>query len=187
MVLPASQYLGIRKSYARIPHLLETPNLIQIQQQSYRWVCDPGLGGGLKELFEEISPIKDFTGNRYELSFPSYGFGNSAEMPEFKDDDDFWTHMEKAAKCSEQECYKRDVTYAVPLKVKAKLLVKETGEFTEQDIFMGDFPLMTRKGTFIVNGAERVVVSQLVRSPGAYFSIDEDPATGQRLCSGKLI
>jgi DNA-directed RNA polymerase subunit beta len=167
--------------------LLETPNLIQIQQQSYRWVCDASLKGGLRELFDEISPIKDFTGNRYELHFPSYGFGTSAEMPEFEDADSFWEYMWAAAKYTEQECYARDVTYAVPLKVRVQLLIKDTGEIKEQDIFMGDFPLMTPKGTFIVNGAERVVVSQLVRSPGVYFTLEEDPATGRRLCSTKLI
>jgi DNA-directed RNA polymerase subunit beta len=187
MTLAVSQNLGIRKSYARIPLLLETPDLIQIQKQSYRWVCDPSLGGGLKELFDEVSPIKDFAGTRYELYFPSYGFGGNAEMPVFEDDNEFWKYMWAAAKCSEQECYERDATYAVPLKVKVRLVIKETGEIKEQDVFMGDFPLMTAKGTFIVNGAERVVVSQLVRSPGVYFTIEEDLATGQRLCSAKLI
>jgi DNA-directed RNA polymerase subunit beta len=189
MTLAVSQSLnlGKRKSYARIPHLLETPNLIQIQQQSYRWVCDPSLDGGLKELFAEVSPIKDFAGTRYELHFPSYGFGTKAEIPVFEDERSFWEYMWAAAKYSEKECYERDATYAVPLKVKVRLMVKETGEIKEQDVFMGDFPLMTAKGTFIVNGAERVVVSQLVRSPGVYFTVDEDPATGQRLCSGKLI
>ncbi len=189
MTLAVSQSLslGKRKSYARIPHLLETPNLIQIQQQSYRWVCDPALDGGLKELFAEISPIKDFAGTRYELHFPSYGFGTSAEISVFDDESSFWEYMWAAAKYTEQECYERDATYAVPLKVKVRLMVKETGEIKEQDVFMGDFPLMTAKGTFIVNGAERVVVSQLVRSPGVYFTIDEDLATGQRLCAGKLI
>jgi DNA-directed RNA polymerase subunit beta len=187
MTLASSRKPGARKSYARIPHLLDTPNLIQIQQESYRWVCDPSLSGGLRELFDEISPIRDFTGNRYELYFPSYGFGTVAEMPEFPDEDAFWEYMWSAAKYSEQECYERDVTYAVPLKVKVQLVVKDTGEIKEQDIFMGDFPLMTAKGTFIVNGAERVVVSQLVRSPGVYFTLDEDPATGRKLCSTKLI
>jgi len=189
MTLAVSQSLnlGKRKSYARIPHLLETPNLIQIQQQSYRWVCDPSLDGGLKELFAEISPIKDFAGTRYELHFPSYGFGTNAEIPVFEDERSFWEYMWAAAKYSEHECYERDATYAVPLRVKVRLMVKQTGEIKEQDVFMGDFPLMTAKGTFIVNGAERVVVSQLVRSPGVYFTVEEDPATGQRLCSGKLI
>ena len=187
MTLAIAPGLGKRKSYARIPLLLETPNLIQIQQESYRWVCDPLMDGGLKELFDEVSPIKDFAGTRYELHFPSYGFGQKAEMPEFKEDKEFWEHMWAAAKYSEKECYERDATYAVPLKVKVRLVIKETGEVKEQDVFMGDFPLMTGKGTFIVNGAERVVVSQLVRSPGVYFTTEEDPATGQRLCSGKLI
>ena len=189
MTIAVSQSLnlGKRKSYARIPHLLETPNLIQIQQQSYRWVCDPSIDGGLKELFAEISPIKDFAGTRYELHFPSYGFGTSAEIPVFEEERSFWEYMWAAAKYSEHECYERDCTYAVPLRVKVRLMVKETGEIKEQDVFMGDFPLMTAKGTFIVNGAERVVVSQLVRSPGVYFTVDEDPATGQRLCAAKLI
>jgi len=187
MTLAMSGKPGPRKSYAKIPHLLDTPNLIQIQQESYRWVCDHSLNGGLRELFNEISPIRDFTGNRYELYFPSYGFGGSADMPEFEDRESFWEYMWAAAKYTEQECYERDVTYAVPLKVKVQLVIKETGEIKEQDIFMGDFPLMTPKGTFVVNGAERVVVSQLVRSPGVYFTLGEDPATGRRLCSTKLI
>ena len=187
MTLSMSRYPGVRKSYARIPPLLETPNLIQIQQESYRWACDPSLGGGLRELFDEVSPIKDFTGKRYELHFTSYGFGSSAEVPEFEDEKSFWEYMWAAAKYSQQECYERDVTYAMPLKVRVQLVIKETGEIKEQDIFMGDFPLMTPKGTFIVNGAERVVVSQLVRSPGVYFTINEDPATGRKLCSAKLI
>ena len=187
MTMSMSRYPGVRKSYARIPPLLETPNLIQIQQESYRWACDPSLGGGLRELFDEVSPIKDFTGKRYELHFTSYGFGSSAEVPEFEDEKSFWEYMWAAAKYSQQECYERDVTYAMPLKVRVQLVIKETGEIKEQDIFMGDFPLMTPKGTFIVNGAERVVVSQLVRSPGVYFTINEDPATGRRLCSAKLI
>ena len=187
MTLTTSRRGVTRKSYARIPHILETPNLIQIQQDSYRWVCDPALGGGLRELFDEISPIKDFTGNRYELHFPSYGFGGNAEMPEFADEKEFWNYMWAAAKYTEQECYERDVTFAVPLKARVQLVIKETGEIKEQDIFMGDFPLMTAKGTFIVNGAERVVVSQLVRSPGVYFTLAEDQATGRRLCSTKLI
>jgi len=100
MTLTTSRRGVTRKSYARIPHLLETPNLIQIQQDSYRWVCDPSLGGGLRELFDEISPIKDFTGNRYELHFPSYGFGGNAEMPEFADEQEFWNYMWAAARYS---------------------------------------------------------------------------------------
>ena len=179
--------MGVRKSYAHIPDILEMPNLIQIQQESYRRICDPSQMGGLRDLFAEVSPIKDFTGSRYELHFPSYGFGNNAELPDFPDEKAFWDYIWANAKYTEQECYRRDLTYAMPLKVKVQLIVKDTGEIKEQNIFMGDFPLMTQRGTFIVNGAERVVVSQLVRSPGAYFSVEEDPATGKRLCSAKLI
>ena len=202
MTVVRPRNLPARKSYAKIPLLLETPDLIQIQKTSYRWICDPSLGGGLKELLDEVSPIKDFVGTRYELHFPSYGFGKpreakddrkdeaEAQMPVFEGDEaeeKFWEYMEARAKYTEEQCYERDLTYALPLKVKVRLVVKETGEVKEQDIFMGDFPLMTRRGTFIVNGAERVVVSQLVRSPGVYFTTDEDPSTGRRLCSAKLI
>src|SRR4030043_1965681 len=174
MTLAVVPGLGKRKSYARIPLLLETPNLIQIQQGSYRGVGSPSMDGGLKELFDEISPIKDFAGTRYELYFPSFGFGQKAEMPGFKDDKEVWEHMWAAAKYSEKECYERDATYAVPLKGKVRLGRQARGEGKEEDVFMGDFPLMTAKGTFIVNGAERVVVSQLVRSPGVYFTTEED-------------
>lgn len=187
MTLSKPHNMGVRKSYARIPDVLDMPSLIQIQQESYRRICDPSLKGGLHDLFNEISPIKDFTGSRYELHFPSYGFGNTAEIPDFQDAEPFWQYLWSNAKYTESECYKRDLTYSMPLKVKVQLVVKETGEIKEQDIFMGDFPLMTSRGTFIVNGAERVVVSQLVRSPGAYFSLEEDPSTGKRLCSAKLI
>ena len=105
---------------------------------------------GLRELLDEISPIQDFTGSKMELRFGEYSFGEP--------------------KYNERECRERDVTYAAPLRVKVELVVKETGEIKEQELFMGDFPLMTDNGTFIINGAERVVVSQLVRSPGVYFT-----------------
>jgi len=159
----ATFYQQTRKNYARIPDVLEIPNLIELHQNSYRWF----LGEGLRELFDEVSPIKDFTDSRYELRFLGYEFGEP--------------------KYSEQECHERDLTYAIPLKVKAQLLIKETGEIKEQELFMGDFPWMTPKGTFLINGAERVVVSQLVRSPGVYFTIEEDVNTGRRLCFAKLI
>ncbi|MBI2906385.1 MAG: DNA-directed RNA polymerase subunit beta [Chloroflexi bacterium] len=152
-----------RKSYARIPDVLEVPNLITVQINSFRWFQEEGL----KELFDEVSPIQDFTASRMELRFLDYSFGEP--------------------KYSEFKCRERDMTYAAPLRVKVQLLIKETGELKEQDIFMGDFPLMTSKGTFVINGAERVVVSQLVRSPGVYFTVDEDPSTGRELCFGKLI
>ncbi|MFC1973803.1 DNA-directed RNA polymerase subunit beta [Chloroflexota bacterium] len=159
----ATFYQQTRKNYARIPDVLEIPNLIELHQNSYRWFLE----GGLRDLFDEVSPIKDFTDSRYELRFLDYEFSEP--------------------KYSEQECHERDRTYAVPLKVKTQLVIKETGEIKEQALFMGDFPWMTPKGTFLINGAERVVVSQLVRSPSVYFTIEEDVTTGRSLCSAKLI
>ncbi len=122
---------------------------------------------GLRELFEEISPINDYTGSRLEIRFLEHTLGE--------------------AKYPELECQERDLTYAAPIMVKTRLVVKETGEIKEQDLFMGDFPIMTSRGTFIINGAERVVVNQLIRSPGVYFTIEKDSATGRRLCFAKLI
>lgn len=138
-----------RRSYARIKEVLEVPNLIEIQQKSYEWFLDEGL----REMFQDISPIQDFTGNLV-LEFIDYSLGEP--------------------KYSVDESKERDVTYAAPLRVKVRLLNKETGEVKEQEVFMGDFPLMTETGTFIINGAERVIVSQLVRSPSVYFSTKVD-------------
>ncbi|MFA4837816.1 MAG: DNA-directed RNA polymerase subunit beta, partial [Dehalococcoidia bacterium] len=152
-----------RKSFARIPEVAGIPNLIQIQHNSYNWFR----GEGLKELFEEISPIKDYTGTRFELFFLGHSFGE--------------------AKYPERECQERDLTYAAPLKVQTRLTVKETGEIKEQELFIGDFPIMTPRGTFIINGAERVVVNQLIRSPGVYFTITNDPSSGRGLCFAKLV
>ena len=154
-----------RVSFARIPDIRPMPGLIQIQLDSFEWFRREGL----RELFTEISPIEDFTGKNLKLEFivPPEPFGKS--------------------KYTEDECRDRDATYSAPLTVKARLTNKETGEIIEKDIFMGDFPLMTRQGTFIINGAERVVVSQLVRSPGVYFTADEDAITGRKLFSAKLI
>lgn len=154
---------AVRKSYGHLPQVLDIPNLIEVQLDSFRWFQEKGL----QQLLEEISPIKDFTGNRLELSFTSY---------EFRD-----------PRYSEEECRQRDLTYSAPLYVRVRLLVKETGEIKEQDLFFGDIPMMTAKGTFITSGAERVVVSQLLRSPGVYFTLEEDPTTGRRLCRAKLI
>ena len=187
-----------RRSYSKIAHVLELPRLVQVQLNSFRRFCDqqpnkasPDDKGGLRTLFDEVSPIQDFAGTRFELSFLSYGFGekHKAEMPLFEDADAFWTYIAEAAPegKSETECRERDITYSAPLYVKVQLLVKTTGEIKEQDIFMGDFPLMTQKGTFIINGAERVVVSQLIRSPGVYFTRETEAATGRYLCSAKLI
>jgi DNA-directed RNA polymerase subunit beta len=151
------------KSYSRIRDVVGLPNLIQIQLDSYEVFKQEGL----RELLDEISPIQDFTGNRLEMRFADYSFGEP--------------------KYDLEECRERDATLAAPLKVNVELLVKETGEIKEQEIFMGDFPLMTDKGTFIINGAERVVVSQLVRSPGVYLVRDRDATSGRDLCSAKLI
>jgi DNA-directed RNA polymerase subunit beta len=152
-----------RKSYARLPQILEVPNLLKIQTDSFRWFQEQGL----KHLLEEISPIEDFTGNRLALSFIDYEFREPHQ--------------------TEHECQQRDLTYSAPLYVRTQLLVKETGEIKEQELFFGDIPLMTAKGTFITSGAERVAVSQLLRSPGVYFSIEEDATSGRELCHAKLI
>lgn len=144
-----------RRSFARISEVLELPNLIEIQSSSYQWFLDEGL----REMFKDISPIDDFTGN-LSLEFIDYSLGEP--------------------KYDVEESKSRDVTYAAPLRVKVRLINKETGEVKEQDVFMGDFPLMTETGTFIINGAERVIVSQLVRSPSVYYSgkIDKNGKRG---------
>ena len=151
------------KSYAKLPQVLELPNLILVQIESFEWFKEEGL----RELFQEISPIVDFTGDRFELHFLEHEF-----LP---------------PKLSELECRQRESTYAAPLHVTARLIVKETGEIKEQKLFLGDVPWMTSNGTFIINGAERVVVSQLVRSPGVYLTVEKDLATDRNLCVGKLI
>ena len=260
-----------RKSYAKLPQILDVPNLIKVQLDSFRWFQEEGL----KQLLGEVSPIKDFTGNRLELSFIEktrgvcslLGIGevkcdicgesikheekycyNSNERREIEVDASGWLSPDRGTrycvKCSldagylkmvrhkktgavypvmfvlkdeeevvprdtngviageqvysyelhrkedaptEQDCRQRGLTYSAPLYVKARLLVKETGEIKEQDLFFGDIPLMTAKGTFITSGAERVVVSQLLRSPGIYFTLEEDATSGRELCYAKLI
>src|SRR4030042_1310388 len=165
-LLPASRNKPLaRKSYAKLPTILDVPNLIKVQLDSFQRFQEDGL----KHLLGEISPIRDLTGNRLELSFAGYEF------------------REPRPGHSEQECHERDQTFSAPLYVKVRLLVKETGEIKEQDLFFGDIPLMTSKGTFITSGAERVVVSQLLRSPGVYFTTEEDPVSGRDLCAAKLI
>ena len=155
--------LGIgRRSYASIPTVLEMPNLVQLQTDSFDWFKSDGL----RELLQEISPIEDYN-NKMQLEFLEHWFDEP--------------------RISEDLCRERDMTYAAPLRIKVRLTVRETGEIKESDVFLGDFPIMTPKGTFLINGAERVVVSQLVRSPGAYFDLSEDNTTGRRLCGAKLI
>ncbi len=151
-----------RMSYAKINEVATMPNLIQIQKDSYNWFVEEGL----REVFEDISPIKDYAGNLV-LEFIDYS-------------------LKDAPKYDEEECKERDVTFAAPLKVKVRLVNKETGEVKEQEVFMGDFPLMTDKGTFIYNGAERVVVTQLVRSPGPYYNVTVDKSN-KKLYSTQII
>jgi len=152
-----------RRNYASLPEVLPLPNLIQTQIDSFKWFCEEGL----QELFAEISPIQDFTGKNLDLRFLSSEF--------------------REPKYSEEECRTRDLTFSKPLWARVELVNKETGEVSEQDVFLGDFPWMTDKGTFVINGAERVVVSQLVRSPGVYFTAVDDPTTGRQLFYAKLI
>ncbi|MBX3051168.1 MAG: DNA-directed RNA polymerase subunit beta [Caldilineaceae bacterium] len=151
-----------RKSYARTPNVVELPRLIEIQLNSFEWFRTEGM----KELFEEISPIVSFNKN-LEMHFGDFHFGEP--------------------KYPEEECRVRDITFSAPLWVTVKLVNSDTGEVSEQEVFMGDFPLMTESGTFIINGSERVVVSQLIRSPGVYFSVEEDRSTGRDLTSAKMI
>ncbi len=158
---PVANVVRKRRNYARIKEVLEMPNLIEVQRHSYQWFLDKGL----KEVFDDISPIQDFTGNLV-LEFTGYSLGE----PKYDVD----------------ECQERDVTYAAPLRVNVRLINKETGELKEQEVFMGDFPLMTEKGTFIINGAKRVIVSQLVRSPGVYYHISTDPS-GAKLYGATII
>ena len=151
-----------RMTFSKINEVAEMPNLIQIQTDSYDWF----IREGLQEVFEDISPIKDYAGNLV-LEFIDYSLN---DPPKYE----------------QEECKERDVTYAAPLKVKVRLINKETGEVKEQEVFMGDFPLMTEKGTFIYNGAERVVVTQLVRSPGPYYAVEIDKS-GKNLFSTTII
>ncbi|HEU5298489.1 MAG TPA: DNA-directed RNA polymerase subunit beta [bacterium] len=163
-----------RVSSAKIPEILDVPDLIEVQRRSYEWF----LREGIREVFEEVSPIQDFTGN-LELHFAVEGRGKRPEPPTIFDDEqvlDFGGYRLERLKYSEEECRDRDYNYSAALKVKVRLLIKETGEIKEQEVFMGDLPLMTRRGTFIINGAERVVVSQLVRSPGVYYNLTPDTA-----------
>jgi DNA-directed RNA polymerase subunit beta len=152
-----------RMTYARQKEVLEMPNLIEVQKNSYQWFLDEGL----KEVFDDISPISDYSGHL------------SLEFVDFE-------LCEEDVKYSIEKCKERDATYAAPLKVKVRLINKEKDEITEHEIFMGDLPLMTQTGTFVINGAERVIVSQLVRSPGIYYGIGHDKI-GKRLFSATVI
>ena len=151
-----------RKSFGTIQEVMQMPNLIQVQKDSYKWFLDVGL----KEVLRDMADITDYTGNLV-LSFVDY-------------------RMENKAKYSVRECKERDVSYSAPMRVTARLYNKETGEVKESDVYMGDFPLMTESGTFVINGAERVIVSQLVRSPGVYYGMSHN-ITGKKLFTTTII
>ena len=145
-----------RKDFAKVGDFIEMPNLIQVQKDSYNWFVKEGLG----EVLKDISPIEDYSGNLV-LEFFDY-------------------YMEEKTKYTLEEAKERDATYSTRLHVKVRLINRETGEIKEQEIYLGDFPLMTDSGTFVINGAERVVVSQLVRSPGCYYAEEFDTKTGKK-------
>jgi len=161
-VKPKQLGKNTRMSFAKITEVLEMPNLIEVQKNSYKWF----LTEGLKEVFRDVASISDYNGN-LELNFIGY-------------------RMDESPKYSVSECKERDVTYATPLRVVARLNNKETGEIKENEVYMGEFPLMTESGTFVINGAERVIVSQLVRSPGVYYSFEKDK-TGKDLFKSTVI
>ena len=161
-VTPKQCGKNVRMNFGKINEVLEMPNLIEVQKNSYQWFLDEGL----KEVFEDISPITDFSGNLI-LEFIDFS-------------------LDSEPKYSIEECRERDATYAASLRVKARLYNRELDELKEQEIFMGDFPLMTETGTFIINGAERVIVSQLVRSPGIYYASEFDKV-GKKLLSSTVI
>ncbi len=162
-IKPVKSGKGIRMSYSRQKEVLEMPNLIEVQKNSYQWFLDKGL----KEVFDDISPIADYSGH-LSLEFTDFSL------------------CEDEVKYSIEECKERDATYAAPLKVKVRLINKDTDSISEHEIFMGDLPLMTATGTFVINGAERVIVSQLVRSPGIYYGIGHDKL-GKKLYSATVI
>ncbi len=161
-VKPTRLGKNIRMNFARIDEVLDMPNLIEVQKNSYKWF----LTEGLKEVFRDVSGITDYSGNLV-LDFVDY-------------------HLDDTPNYSITECKARDATYAAPLRVTARLFNKETGEIKDSNVYMGDFPLMTDSGTFVINGAERVIVSQLVRSPGVYYKMDHD-RTGKELFSATVI
>ena len=151
-----------RRSFAKIPEVLDVPNLIALQRDSFKWFLDDGL----RETFHDISPIEDFTGT-LAVEFGAHEFGDP--------------------KYSVEECKEKDMSYQAPLFVEVRFINKETGEIKEQQVFMGDFPLMTDRGTFVINGTERVVVSQLVRSPGVYYAEELDKTSDKIIYTAKVI
>ncbi len=161
-VKPVKLGNNTRMSFSKINEVLDMPNLIEVQKNSYQWFLDEGL----REVFQDVAAVQDYTG-KLVLEFVDY-------------------RLDDTPKYTVEQCKERDVTYAAPLRVKARLLNKETGEIKESEVFMGDFPLMTESGTFVINGAERVIVSQLVRSPGVYYGMSYD-TTGKKLYNATVI
>ncbi len=162
-VKPVKLGNNTRMSFSKINEVLDMPNLIEVQKNSYKWFIEEGL----KEVFRDTASIVDYTG-KLVLEFVDY-------------------RLDENPKYTVEECKERDVTYAAPLRVRARLINKETGEIKESEVYMGDFPLMTDNGTFVINGAERVIVSQLVRSPGVYFNYEEDRTTGKKQYKATII
>ena len=160
-VKPVKKGTTTRMSFGKIEEVMEMPNLIEVQKNSYKWFLDTGL----KEVFRDIAEITDYTGN-WVLTFIDY-------------------RIDEKTKHTVQECKERDATYAAPMRVTVRLLNKETGAIKESEVFMGEFPIMTDSGTFVINGAERVIVSQLVRSPCVYFDMTHDK-TGIELFSSTI-
>ena len=163
MVKPVSLGGNERMTFSKINEVIDMPNLIEIQKDSYKWFVEEGL----KEVFRDMSAITDYSGN-LELTFVDY-------------------RLDEKPKYDVTECKVRDATYAAPLRVTARLINHETGEIKESEVSMGDFPIMTESGTFVINGAERAVVSQLVRSPGVYYAVKIDEKTGKKLFSSTII
>ncbi|MBR5314358.1 MAG: DNA-directed RNA polymerase subunit beta, partial [Clostridia bacterium] len=162
MVKPHKLGTNVRMSFSKIDEALDMPNLIEVQKKSYQWFLEEGL----KEVLRDVSPIVDYSGNIY-IEFVDYTVDPNPKYPV-------------------EECKVRDVNYAVPLRVTVRMYNKETGEVVDKNVFMGDFPLMTDNGTFVINGAERVIVSQIVRSPGMYYDSTIDK-TGKKLYTATVI
>ena len=163
MVKPVQLGKNTRMTFSKINEVIDMPNLIEIQKDSYKWFIEEGL----KEVFRDMDAITDYSGN-LQLRFVDY-------------------RIDETPKYDVTECKARDTTYAAPLRVTARLVNSETGEIKESEVSLGDFPIMTESGTFVINGAERAIVSQLVRSPGVYFDMKPDPKTGKSLFSSTII
>ena len=163
MVKPVALGKNNRMTFSKINEVIDMPNLIEIQKDSYKWFVEEGL----KEVFRDMTAITDYSGN-LQLSFIDY-------------------RLDEQPKYDVTECKARDATYAAPLRVTARLVNAETGEIKESEVSMGDFPIMTESGTFVINGAERAIVSQLVRSPGVYYAVKMEEKTGKKLYSSTVI